>query len=139
MNQAYEPDGPCKITLGPLEYEVLQIVCESGPLSVRQVLAKMQRVVGYNTVMTTLARLYKKGLLDRSLSGRAFLYCSSEANAEIEIQMARALLSRFLACRQMTIEQKISMLHDAIEQMTKLTADSPASRQPERSGARATG
>jgi len=41
---------------------------------VRELLATGGVDVAYTTVMTTLDRLYKKGLLDRAADGRAFRY-----------------------------------------------------------------
>lgn len=54
--------------LGPLEASIVEIVWSSGkPLSVREVYEKIKRKkkIAYTTVMTTMDRLYSKGLLDR--------------------------------------------------------------------------
>ncbi len=104
-------------------------MCESGQLSTRQVQAKLSRRAAYTTVMTTLMKLYQKGFLARKLSGRAYLYSSCDSGSELEAQFARELLVRFLSCRQMPIEQKISMLHDALLQLEKLRAESLPTRQ----------
>ncbi len=67
--------------LGPLETKVLDVLWGSGrALSVRHVLATFPELA-YTTVMTTLDRLYRKGVLIRRRRGRAFLYeprCSRE-------------------------------------------------------------
>ncbi|MGQ9690814.1 MAG: BlaI/MecI/CopY family transcriptional regulator, partial [Thermoproteota archaeon] len=52
----------------PLEASIVEIVWSSGkPLPVREVYEKIKRKkkIAYTTVMTTMDRLYSKGLLDR--------------------------------------------------------------------------
>ena len=60
--------------LGPLEITVMELLWEEGESSVHDVVPKLARPLAYTTVMTTLDRLYKKGLLDRRKSERAFVY-----------------------------------------------------------------
>ncbi len=67
--------------LGPLEARLLAEVCRRGEATVRELLSA--GVEGaYTTVMTTLDRLYKKGLLERQLDPqrRAFRYRSRQQN-----------------------------------------------------------
>ena len=45
-----------------------------APLAVREVSGKLCRELAYTTVMTTLDRLYKKGLAAREKDGTAFRY-----------------------------------------------------------------
>ncbi len=44
------------------------------PLGVRQVLALLKGKLAYTTIMTTVDRLYKKGLLARDRVGPAYIY-----------------------------------------------------------------
>jgi predicted transcriptional regulator len=75
MNHNEHANPPARLfSLGSLEGEVLAIVCECGGSSVDDVRARLSRASAYTTVMTTLDRLYKKGLLDREKVGRRFLY-----------------------------------------------------------------
>jgi BlaI family penicillinase repressor len=62
--------------LGDLEERVMAELWREpdGPLSVREVSRRLGRRLAYTTVMTTLDRLYKKGLLDRDKDGVAFRY-----------------------------------------------------------------
>lgn len=65
--------------LGRLEAEVMEVLWTAGrPCSVREVLdalnGRLDRPLAYTTVMTVLARLTEKGVLDRTAQGRAFLY-----------------------------------------------------------------
>jgi predicted transcriptional regulator len=61
-------------TLGRLEADVLRILWSKGESSVRDVLLCLDRPLAYTTVMTTLDRLFKKGLLDRQMIERSFRY-----------------------------------------------------------------
>ena len=53
--------------LGPLEAEIMDVVWDSGDVTVRDVHEALsaQRSIAYTTVMTTLGRLTDKGLLRR--------------------------------------------------------------------------
>ena len=63
--------------LGPLESDVLRVLWNKGESTVRDVLEALDRPLAYTTVMTTLDRLFKKGLLDRHKSERSFRYVPS--------------------------------------------------------------
>ena len=61
--------------LGSLEEAAMSVLWQAGPLSVREVNEKLSaKSLAYTTVMTTLDRLYKKGLLGRSKLGFAYVY-----------------------------------------------------------------
>lgn len=61
--------------LGNLELHLLKILWAAGGwLDVKDVVARMDGSRAYTTVMTTLARLHKKGLLDQKQLGRGFVY-----------------------------------------------------------------
>lgn len=60
--------------LGALESELMVRLWDRGEVSVRDLHAELGSRLAYTTIMTTLDRLYKKGLLDRRLTGRAFFY-----------------------------------------------------------------
>jgi len=60
--------------LGPLERELLGQLWTHGSATVRELVDTGKVRQAYTTVMTTLDRLYKKGLLDRVAEGRAFRY-----------------------------------------------------------------
>ena len=70
-----------RLELGPLELKVLAVLWERGRAStVRHVQPSFPKLA-YTTLMTTLFRLYRKGVLRRFRSGRAFGYephCSRE-------------------------------------------------------------
>jgi len=70
--------------LGPLEKQVLQAVWNRGSATVREVLADGGLWQTYPTIMTTMDRLFKKGLLDRIPDGRAFRYSAKYSPVELE-------------------------------------------------------
>jgi len=93
--------------LGPLEMSVMEALWREGGGSVRDVAQRLERPLAYTTVMTTLDRLYKKGLLDRRQQERAFCYAPRISRGEWERGLARvaveALLSAGPGVRRETI------------------------------------
>src|ERR1035438_3674818 len=55
-------------SVGHLEIAVMEILWKQGESNVHQVAQSLERPLAYTTVMTTLDRLYKKGLLERRKS-----------------------------------------------------------------------
>ncbi len=82
--------------LGKLEITVMEILWQTGDSSVHDVAGRLARPLAYTTVMTTLDRLYKKGLLNRRKSERAFRYTPKLTRAEWERKRAGDLLTQFL-------------------------------------------
>ena len=70
--------------LGPLERQVLQAVWARGTATVREVLEDRTIWQTYPTIMTTMDRLFKKGLLARVPDGRAFRYSARYTPQELE-------------------------------------------------------
>jgi len=70
--------------LGPLERQVFHAVWERGTATVREVLDGGKIWQTYPTIMTTMDRLFKKGLLDRIPDGKAFRYSARYRPEEIE-------------------------------------------------------
>ncbi len=105
-----------QMLLGPLEVEVMQVLWTAGDLSVRDVVEKLDRKLAYTTVMTTLDRLFKKGLLDRQKSERAFLYTARVSHLDWERQRAGDLVAGLLSGSQPSRELLLSSLVDAVGQ-----------------------
>ena len=106
--------GLRQFTLGPLEIQVMEVVWSCGESSVRDVVEKLDNRLAYTTVMTTLDRLFKKGLLDRHKSERAFVYTARLSSDEWERQRAGSLVAGFLAGPQPSRELLLSSLVDAV-------------------------
>ena len=67
-------DHPAAGTFGPLEWRVLEALwSRDSSASVRDLQPEFQDIA-YTTLMTTLDRLHRKGVLDREKQGRAFVY-----------------------------------------------------------------
>jgi predicted transcriptional regulator len=60
--------------LGDLEELVMEVMWREGPATVREMGRRLGRRRAYTTVMTTLDRLHRKGLLARDKEGNAFRY-----------------------------------------------------------------
>jgi predicted transcriptional regulator len=83
--------------LGPLEERVLEVLWRSPrELSVREVRLSLGDGLAYTTVMTTLDRLYKKGLLERQREGRAFRYGARASRETLAAGALRRGLARLL-------------------------------------------
>lgn len=87
---------PLETALGRLERQVMEAVWTGGAASVRDIKARLPRNPAYTTVMTTLDRLYKKGLLERDRDGRAFVYRAAFTREEVEATLASGLLRGLL-------------------------------------------
>jgi predicted transcriptional regulator len=78
---------PERSGLGPLETKVLEILWdETHAVTVRQV-QRAFPALAYTTLMTTLDRLFRKGLLVRRPRGRAFAYAPRCSRDELLSEM----------------------------------------------------
>jgi predicted transcriptional regulator len=100
--------------MGRLEIAVMEILWATGESNVHDVAGRLNRPLAYTTVMTTLDRLYKKGLLDRRKSDRAFLYAPKLTKPEWARKRAGDFLSAFLAGPQPSGDLLISCLVDVV-------------------------
>ena len=82
--------------LGSLESELMERVWHRGELSVRDLHAELAPRLAYTTVMTTMDRLYKKGMLQRRKAGKAFLYVAALSEQEYQEQLAQHLFGMVL-------------------------------------------
>jgi predicted transcriptional regulator len=86
--------------LGPLEARLLELLwARNDPLTVRDVrLASPD--LAYTTIMTTLDRLYRKGLLLRYKHGRAFAYEPRCARDELLSELVSGHVTDLLGASQ---------------------------------------
>jgi predicted transcriptional regulator len=112
-----------KFSLGALEMQVMEILWARDESSVRDVVQKLDRRLAYTTVMTTLDRLFKKGLLDRRKSDRAFVYFPLLSREGWERGKAEGVVAGFLAGAHPSRDLLISCLLDAVGQHDKLLLD----------------
>ena len=100
--------------LGPLEQAVVELLWIHGESSVQAVAANLDRPLAYTTVMTTLDRLFKKGVLERQLIERAFHYQPRFSRDDMDRRHASAFVDGFLS--RESGEMLFSCLIDAVGQ-----------------------
>jgi predicted transcriptional regulator len=83
--------------LGDLEQDVMNLLWDEAPLAVREVQRRVARgKLAYTTLMTTLDRLYKKGLLAREKVGLAFVYRPAIDREEYQRRVVEATVAPLL-------------------------------------------
>jgi len=77
---------------GRLEDEVVAaLAAADGPLTTGEVLDQLDSGLAYTTVMTTLTRLYDKGIVTRERTGRAYAYKLTSPESRVARSMHGAL------------------------------------------------
>jgi len=110
--------------LGPLEIMVMEVLWARGESTVRGVIDQLDRSLAYTTVMTTLDRLFKKGILERRMSDRAFSYWPRWSRQEWHQKRAGDLVAGFLAGPQSSSKSLlISCLVEAVGQHDEALLD----------------
>lgn len=84
--------------LGELETTVMELLWTEPAQTVTQVERRLlqSRAIAHTTVLTTLDRLHRKGLLVREKRGKAFVYTPPLSRDEFERGMAEAVLGALL-------------------------------------------
>jgi predicted transcriptional regulator len=100
-------------SLGALERDVMDLAWTHGEISVRDACAQLSSRVAYTTLMTTMDRLFKKGLLTRRKVGRAFVYRATATREAVEGAVASELVHSLLQ-RQGEPLPVLSSLVDAV-------------------------
>jgi predicted transcriptional regulator len=108
--------------LGPLEARVLDALwTRACPCSVRN-LQQAFPGVAYTTLMTTLDRLHRKGVLVREKLGRAFVYAPRESRERFLAARAGGGLAPLLADRE-GAGALLSFFVDAVGQQDEALLD----------------
>lgn len=110
-------------TLGSLEREVLRLVWEREETCVRDACDALGNGVAYTTVMTTMDRLYKKGLLSRRKVGRAFVYQATVSRDQLQGAVAAELVQGLLQSRDAEPLPILSSLVDAVSDKDRALLD----------------
>jgi predicted transcriptional regulator len=100
--------------MGHLELTVMETLWERGTGNVHDVVRWLDRPLAYNTVMTTLDRLFKKGLLNRSKQERAYFYAPRQSRIEWQQKQVEHLVSKFLSGPGPAGELLVSSLVDVV-------------------------
>jgi BlaI family penicillinase repressor len=80
----------------PAELEILHLLWNEGPLTVRQVMERVnrKRPRAYTSVMSLLNVMTEKGMLVRKADGRAFVYTAALKREQTLGEMVADLLGR---------------------------------------------
>jgi predicted transcriptional regulator len=82
--------------LGRLESRLMERIWARGEVSVRDLHAELASRSAYTTIMTTLVRLFMKGLLSRRKVGKAFYYTATLNEQEYKKLLTRHLFGMVL-------------------------------------------
>ena len=110
---------------GPLEVQILEAIWrEPRPATVRDLQPSFPRFA-YTTLMTTLDRLHKKGVLLRSKVGRAYAYEARFDRRETESRLAARSIEELLgaASGRQALEPLLSCFVDAVSERDRLLLD----------------
>ena len=103
--------------LGHLEREILnRLWADTEPLSVRAREASFGGTLAYPTLMTTLDRLHRKGLVERERAGRAFLYRARVTREQLDSGVATDIIDAMLGSGPDAARPVMSTFVDAVGQ-----------------------
>jgi predicted transcriptional regulator len=109
--------------LGKLERQVMEEVWRAGAVSVRDIHLAFGEQMAYTTLMTTLDRLHKKGLLERRKDGRAFIYSARVTQSEFKQGVASDVISGLLGKGIGEIEPVLACIVDAVSETDRALLD----------------
>ncbi|GAB4533664.1 MAG: BlaI/MecI/CopY family transcriptional regulator [Pleurocapsa sp.] len=119
---------PKKLSLGPLEREILEIVWQSKTVTVKQVhdriLTNPDRELAYTSVTTVLRRLTAKGWLKCNKKGRAFSWEALISREQAQAIQSYEKLHDFLAVSNPDVVASFADSLDAasLEQMEQIAS-----------------
>jgi len=125
--QKFKRMGEVAHVLGPLERQVMELIWghtgEAAEVSVRDVHVAFEGRLAYTTLMTTLDRLHKKGLLNRRKEGRAFFYSPRFSPDEFERSVALEVINKLLGRGPDGVEPILACIVDAVSEHDRALLD----------------
>jgi predicted transcriptional regulator len=101
--------------IGPLEWEVLEVLwSRAEAVTVRDIEPQFPDLA-YTTLMTTLGRLHRKGILERVRCGRAFAYRTVVAREALTTRLAGDALGRLIGRDPESLRPLLSFFIDVAE------------------------
>lgn len=84
-------------TLTEAELRIMQVLWQKGPATVQQILDALPgpTALAYNTILTTIRILERKGYVEHAKDGRAHVYTPLVAQEEATRSAIRQLVNRF--------------------------------------------
>jgi predicted transcriptional regulator len=131
---------PKKLSLGPLETEILEIVWQLGNATVKDVhqriLADPNRDLAYTSVTTVLRRLTAKGWLKSNKQGKVFYWQPMVSKEQAQAIKSYEQLNRFLAISNPDLVASFvdSLDVGSLEQIEAITARIQAIRSQREEG-----
>jgi predicted transcriptional regulator len=108
---------------GPLELQVLESLwARGGPVSVRDLQCDFPRAA-YTTLMTTLDRLFRKGVLEREKAGRAFVYRPRYTREALRSGLAEQALGSLLGPDAGSVRPILSCFVDVVSRTDRALLD----------------
>lgn len=114
------PRESLAIALGTLERELMEVIWDRDEVSVREMHAIVAKRSAYTTLMTTLDRLHRKGLLARRKEGRAFVYRARVSRSEFAQTVAKEVIGGMLAEHS---EPMVACIVDAVSDHDRALLD----------------
>ena len=99
---------------GTLEIRVLDALWKCGEFQCVRDLQPQFAGVAYTTLMTTLDRLHRKGVLDRQKTGRAFAYRARHTRDELVSGLAGEALEEVFGSRATELKPILSFFVETI-------------------------
>jgi predicted transcriptional regulator len=119
-----KPQHMLDSAFGALESEVMEAMWkQEKEVSVRDLLAHLKGRIAYTTMMTTMDRLYRKGVFARRKHGRAFLYSPRITREQLRMGLVESVISSLLGGRGSDAEPILSCIVDAVGQQDRELLD----------------
>ncbi len=131
----FPPYQPKKLSLGPLEAEIVSILWKLGPASAtavhQHILTDIDRELTYSSVSTVLKRLIKKGWVSCDRTSRIHIWKPLVSRQQADILKAHEQLHRFLAVGSPDIVAAFAdtLDDDSLAQMDAIALKIKAARQ----------
>jgi predicted transcriptional regulator len=101
---------------GPLEWRVLESIWQRRDSASVRDLQPQFPDIAYTTLMTTLDRLFRKGVLERVKRGRAFVYVARLTRSEFEAARAATALRTAISGDEVSLTPLMSFFVDAVSE-----------------------
>jgi len=117
-------------SLGTLEEKVMNVLWRGGSFSVREVNRILgEKSLAHTTVMTTMDRLFKKGVLSRTKEGNAYIYRYAISRNEYQRRLVGSTVSKLMSKTSNAapvlagfIDAAVEMDHENLAKLEELIA-----------------
>ena len=107
----------------PAELDLLRVLWQRGPSTVRDMHAAVERDVGYTTVLKLLQIMTEKGLVTRDASARSHIYTAAVSEDDTQRRLVADLLDRaFDGSRLDLVMQALSATPTTREELRQIRA-----------------